>query len=154
MKRDVIIIILGIIILVVAAGFLATREGADEETVQDPVEEGGNENRTPVGNDLIQVSAPESGARIESPLTVRGEARGNWYFEATFPLRLLDSEGNVLAMGYAEARGEWMTTEFVPFTGTLTFVAPRNGEGLLILERANPSGLPQNADEVRIPVEF
>lgn len=104
--------------------------------------------------DLVRATSPQPGAVVASPLTVRGEARGNWFFEASFPVRLYDSAGNVLATGIAQAEGEWMTTEFVPFTATLTFVAPPNEEGKLVLEKDNPSGLPENADEMHFPVRF
>lgn len=111
---------------------------------------------TPTGKaDLIRVTAPVANTVLTSPLTVRGEARGNWYFEASFPVRLLDSEGSELALGIAQAQGEWMTTEFVPFETTLIFITPTASQtGTLVLEKDNPSGLPENADELRIPVRF
>lgn len=108
----------------------------------------------PQPDDLIRVSNPAVGQLVTSPLTVTGEARGNWYFEASFPLRLEDENGTVLATGYAQAQGEWMTTDFVPFSGTLNFPAPATPTGVLILEKDNPSGLPEHADERRIPVQL
>jgi hypothetical protein len=103
---------------------------------------------------LVRVTSPLPNSTITSPLTVEGEARGQWYFEATFGVRLLDGNGNEIAETYAEAQGEWMTPEFVPFRSTVTFAAPQTAEGVLILEKANPSGLPEHAGEVRIPVRF
>jgi hypothetical protein len=47
-----------------------------------------------------------------------------------------------------------MTEEFVPFTATLTFEQPETETGFLVLEKDNPSGLPEQADELRIPVSF
>ena len=47
-----------------------------------------------------------------------------------------------------------MTENFVPFEGTLTFTAPTSGKGTLVLEKDNPSGLPEHADELRMPVKF
>lgn len=89
-----------------------------------------------------------------SPLVVKGRARGNWYFEASFPIRLLDGNGKEIAVGIAQAQGEWMTTEYVRFEATLVFEAPETDTGTLVLEKDNPSGLPENADEFRIPVRF
>ena len=103
---------------------------------------------------LIRVQSPQPNAQIESPLEVRGEARGTWYFEADFPLRLLASDGRVLVESYAQAQGEWMTEAFVPFAATLTFDAKGAAAGTLVLERANPSDLPENGGELRIPVRF
>ncbi len=103
---------------------------------------------------LIRVESPKPDAQIASPLVVRGEARGTWYFEADFPVRLLASDGRVLVETYAQAQGEWMTEAFVPFVSTLTFDAGQAAAGTLVLERANPSDLPENAGELRIPVRF
>ena len=106
-------------------------------------------------NDLIYVEAPKPDTIVKSPLVVRGEARGNWYFEASFPVRLLDSEGKEIAVGIAQAQGDWMTTEFVPFETKLIFITPTSGQlGTLLLQKDNPSGLPENDDELRIPVRF
>ncbi|OGY91658.1 MAG: hypothetical protein A3B31_03020 [Candidatus Komeilibacteria bacterium RIFCSPLOWO2_01_FULL_53_11] len=85
---------------------------------------------------------------------ITGTARGHWYFEATFPVKMLDKNGAVIGSHYAEAQGEWMTEEFVPFTSTLTFQAVSGEHGTLVLQKDNPSGLPENEDELRIPVIF
>ncbi len=105
-------------------------------------------------DDLIRVTSPLPNQVVNSPLTITGQARGNWYFEASFPVKLLDANGNVLAQAPAQAQGNWMTTDYVPFTVTLTFANPAAGTGTLVLEKDNPSGLPQNANELRIPVTF
>ena len=103
---------------------------------------------------MIQVFSPLPNATVASPLTVTGKARGNWYFEASFPIRLFDGNGKELAVGIAQAQGEWMTTEFVPFQVTLNFTNPTTTTGTLVLEKDNPSGLPEHAAELRLPVKF
>lgn len=106
-------------------------------------------------NEYITVSQPRAGDSISSPLTIKGQARGMWYFEATFPVVLTDWDGLIIAQGYAQAEGEWMTEDFVPFSATLTFTKPAYGErGTLILKKDNPSGLPEHDDAVEIPVLF
>jgi hypothetical protein len=102
----------------------------------------------------VRVDSPASGQTVASPLAVRGSARGPWYFEATFPVTLLDANGNRLAQSHATAQGEWMTTDWVPFTATLAFATPNTSTGTLVLENANPSGDPARARSVRIPVRF
>lgn len=104
--------------------------------------------------DLIWVASPLPGQVISSPLTVAGQARGNWFFEASFPVKLLDANGNVIVQKPAQAQGEWMTTNYVPFSVSLTFQKPATATGTLVLEKDNPSGLPENANELRIPVKF
>lgn len=109
----------------------------------------------PNGDDeMIRVTTPEPYATVKSPLTIQGEARGNWYFEASFPIKMLDADGKVLGTTTGEAQGDWMTEDFVPFKATLTYSAPTTETGMLVLEKDNPSGLPENADEIRIPVTF
>lgn len=105
-------------------------------------------------DERIHVTTPLSGAKITSPLVVRGEARGNWYFEASFPVLLRDANGKELVVKPAQAQGEWMTTEFVPFEVTLNFAKPTTKTGTLILEKDNPSGLLEHAAQIEIPVVF
>lgn len=110
---------------------------------------------TPTSTDaLIRVTTPTPNLLVRSPLTVRGEARGSWYFEASFPVRLLDAHGTELAVIPAQAQGDWMTTAFVPFSAELSFGTPTTETGTLVLEKDNPSGLPEHAAEYRIPVRF
>lgn len=104
--------------------------------------------------DLITVSNPRPGNMVQSPLTISGQARGNWYFEATFPIAIYDANGRELGRHYAEAEGDWMTTEFVPFKASLEFSQPTTRTGNLVLERSNASGLPENDDQLIIPVTF
>jgi hypothetical protein len=104
------------------------------------------------GNDLIKVEVPLFNQEIQSPYKVLGQARGTWYFEATFPVKLLDENGNIISQTYAQAQGDWMTDNFVPFESTLTFSVARDQKGTLVLEKDNPSGMPQNSAEIRIPV--
>ncbi len=103
---------------------------------------------------LIQVAAPTAGEVITSPVTISGRARGNWYFEASFPIKLLDANGKLLAIKPAQADGEWMTENFVPFSVNLEFEEPATDTGTLILEKDNPSGLPEHSAEIRIPIRF
>ena len=104
--------------------------------------------------DLIKVDFPLPNQEISSPLSVTGQARGYWFFEASFPVRLLDGNGKEIALKPAEAQDDWMTEEFVPFKAVLEFKMPSSDFGTLILEKDNPSGLPEKADELRVPVRF
>jgi len=103
-------------------------------------------------SNLIKIINPRPNQTIATPLTIEGEARGSWFFEASFPIKLLDSSGTEIARGIAQAQSDWMTENFVPFTATLQFDVATETKGILILEKDNPSGLPQNADELRVPV--
>ncbi|KKT21312.1 MAG: hypothetical protein UW04_C0006G0015 [Parcubacteria group bacterium GW2011_GWB1_43_8] len=105
--------------------------------------------------DIIRIHSPHPNQIISSPLIITGEARGYWFFEASFPLFLTDWNGLIIAQGIATAKSEWMTTEFVPFEASLTFTAGKNAynnKGTLILRKDNPSGLPEHDDALEIPV--
>ena len=106
-------------------------------------------------NENIHVSNPIANTVITSPLVIKGEAKGNWFFEASFPVVLTDWDGLIIAQGIATAEGDWMIMDFVPFTATLTFTKPSYGAtGSLILKKDNPSGLPQYDDALEITVKF
>ena len=104
--------------------------------------------------DLITIEAPRPGQTVTSPLTIVGQARGYWFFEASFPVVLTTVAGQVIATGYAEALREWMTSDFVPFKAELVFEPGTEASGILVLQKDNPSGLPEHADEVWFPVAF
>jgi hypothetical protein len=103
----------------------------------------------------IVIDSPAPGALVTSPLRVQGSARGTWFFEGDFPLILTDARGNIIAKGFATAKREWMTEDFVPFEGNLHFTEPSSGDkGTLIFKKNNPTGLAAHDDALEIPVLF
>jgi hypothetical protein len=105
--------------------------------------------------DVVQITNPRPNQTVSSPLTITGQARGTYFFEANFPVRLETETGEELVQHYAQAEGEWMTEDFVPFSATLEFSLPPGvSRGNLILEKANPSGLPEHDATLQIPVTF
>ncbi len=105
--------------------------------------------------DLIELHTPSPNQIIQSPLQLSGRARGYWFFEGNFPVILTDWDGRIIAEGFATAKDEWMTEEFVPFSATLEFEMPEYGKmGTLILRKSNPSDLEENDDALEVPVRF
>lgn len=105
--------------------------------------------------EMIEVDLPALNASITSPLVISGRARGPWYFEASFPIELQDNNGAVITTTTAQAQGDWMTENFVPFTATLTFPAqPVGSLGKIVLKRDNPSGEPANDMSIVVPIQF
>jgi hypothetical protein len=102
--------------------------------------------------DLIVIDSPRPNELIKGLVSVSGRARGPWYFEASFPVVLVDENGNELATAIAQAEGEWMTENFVPFKASLNIPDSFNGKAKLILKKDNPSGEPQFDDELIVPV--
>ena len=105
-------------------------------------------------HDLIRVTSPKPNADVSSPISIAGEARGSWFFGASFLVKLVDANGKTLGTGTANTEGEWMTTDFVPFTLDLDYVAIMPGSGTIVLMRSNPSGDPSRADELDVPVRY
>ncbi|MDO8668904.1 MAG: Gmad2 immunoglobulin-like domain-containing protein [Candidatus Buchananbacteria bacterium] len=104
--------------------------------------------------DLIRVDNPLPNQKINNPVIISGVARGYWFFEASFPVNVYDDNSNLLGTGIAQAQSDWMTTDFVPFSLTLQFSQPQTAKGVLILRKDNPSGLPENEDQLEIPIFF
>ncbi len=104
--------------------------------------------------DLITVDAPLPNATVSSPLTISGKARGSWFFEASAPVELKDSVGNVIGHGTITASGDWQTSEYVPFSAKMTYTKAATKTGTLILRNDNPSGDPARQKTLEIPVNF
>ncbi len=71
-------------------------------------------------------------------------------------------DGLIIGESYAQAQGEWMITDFVPFISTLNFERPEINDlnrewarrGWIILQKDNPSGLPEHDAALEIPIYF
>ncbi len=109
------------------------------------------------GPDMLMVTSPKPNDVVSSPLIVTGAARGNWFFEGSFPVGVTNEDDVIIGSGIATAQGEWMTTEFVPFIATITYTIASTtpqSNGTLILKKDNPSGLPEHDDSREIPIVF
>lgn len=91
------------------------------------------------------------GAVTGKEFTISGSAVGTWYFEASFPVKVLDKNGNVLFSGPAQAQGDWMTTKLVPYKITIKVPTSYIGPATLILSKDNPSGLPEKDASISLP---
>lgn len=103
-------------------------------------------------NAEVVVFSPKPNQVIKTPLAIEGKARGYWFFEASFPVRLLDDSGKEIATGIMQAQDDWMTMDFVAFKGELNFISSKTSNGTLVFQKDNPSGLPENDKEFKIPV--
>jgi len=155
------IIILAAIILITALkiykpNYLDIRPAdsrpADQTVAPDGPVQTADSNPEPA--DLITISNLSPNQIINSPLIIEGEARGSWFFEASFPIKLYDENNNLIAQAIAQAQGNWMTDTFVPFKAELNFNNSTSTSGILILEKDNPSGLSENDSQLLVPVKF
>lgn len=101
--------------------------------------------------DLIKVEQPYPGAVTGKSFKVIGQARGNWFFEASFPIEVLDLKGARLAIAIAQAKSDWMTTDFVPFEADIETPENYTGPAVLVLRKDNPSGLAENEASISFP---
>jgi hypothetical protein len=110
----------------------------------------------PITQDMY-IQIPQEGASVSSPVMIAGTARGNWFFEGSFPISIVNWDGLIIGEGVAQAQGEWMTEDFVPFTATISYTfasgTPYN-RGAIILKKDNPSGLPEHDTSMEVPVVF
>ena len=144
--------VLGIVIGIVSATrlFLRSHPVADDLQASTSTQA----NPTSTASDSIHVRLPASHAHVSSPIHIEGEARNGWYFEATFPIRLLDAHEGVLGSTVAHSQTEWTKEGWIPFSADLSFSMPFTPTGTLIFEKDNPSGLPENDEHLLLPVTF
>ena len=133
-----------LIVVILGAVLIAAPTPANGPKV-DPQED------TQFVSENVKVSSPRQSAAVLKTFTVIGEARGTWYFEASFPIFIIDANGVKVGQGIAQAAESWMTEDFVPFTAQVT-VEDYSGPATLVLLKDNPSGLPENDDSVSFSV--
>lgn len=115
---------------------------------------------TPSPHPNIQINSPSPNELVTSPINITGQARGTWFFEATFPIQLLDSQRNLITESYASTEEDWMTEEFVSFSAELEFELPETqneksyANAFLILEKNNPSDKRELDDEIEFEISL
>jgi glucose/arabinose dehydrogenase len=108
--------------------------------------------RESAGDDTEELPYINNVSTITAATTeLTGYALGTWYFEADFPIEVLDSNNVVVDTLIATALSDWMTTSSVPFS--VPFQASLySGQTIsFILKKDNPSGLPEFDASVTIP---
>jgi hypothetical protein len=101
----------------------------------------------------IKVISPAPNEIIRSPLELTGEAR-TWYFEGSFPVKILDANGSVLGNSYVTAQGDWMTTDFVVFKGEIDFTPSKTETGKIVFMKDNPSDRRELDESFELPIKF
>ncbi len=111
--------------------------------------------QAPVITQDIVVDGVLDGDTITSPVTIKGKAKGTWFFEGSFPVSLVAADGTTIATVAAKAEDNWMTENFVPFTATLNFITPTDvHSGYIVLKKDNPTDDPQFDKSVVIKVQW
>jgi len=103
----------------------------------------------------LQVDLPHANDLISSPVAIEGSVTGGgWFFEASFPIKVLDGDGTVLGTGNAQALSDWTSTGTVPFSASIVFTAPHFATGTILFANDNPSGLPVDQKSFSVSVSF
>lgn len=105
-------------------------------------------------SELIVTDAPAAHSIVSDSFLVTGKARGQWFFEGSFSIKVLAANGDVLGSGIARAQGDWMSIGFVPFTASVDFRPRGNAEGIVRFVKNNPSGAPELDAHFDVPVRF
>ena len=106
-----------------------------------------------VKNPSIVLESPKAGDLLDGKVVIKGTAKGGWFFEGSFPYFLKDNQGNIISMGPIQSKSDWMTADPVAFDQTVEFFTDKT-EGVLVLQKDNPSDDRSLDEKIEIPVKF
>jgi hypothetical protein len=150
-NKNILTITLGIIVTIAIIGgaiFFLKKETSPNTTNNE------NNNSPVEKNTPVILNNTNKLDEVVSPLTIKGEALGTWFFEGVFPIEITDANGVILGQHFVEAKSEWMTPDYVPFEGTISFTTSTTKTGYLVFRKDNPSGLPENDASILFPISF
>ena len=61
-------------------------------------------NATSSASTDVIVDSPKENSAVSSPLVIIGKAKGTWYFEASFPVQVVDANWQVLGQSYPQTK--------------------------------------------------
>ncbi|MFA5877753.1 MAG: Gmad2 immunoglobulin-like domain-containing protein, partial [Candidatus Staskawiczbacteria bacterium] len=140
MKKIIISIIIIAVVVSVGAGFWYIK----------------NKGLPPEAPNGLMIYSLKAGDEISSPLEISGYVYANGWggFEGQVgSVRLLDNNGNEIALAILTATSDWMTDK-INFSTILEFESLNSQEGVLVFMNENPSGLAENSREFNLPVRI
>lgn len=99
-------------------------------------------------NAALEVTSPAPFAEIPNPVTVKGKSN---FFEATTSIRIIDSDGRILADTSALAEG-W-GDKLYPFSKEVLYKNTKNNKGFVEVFEVSPKD-GSEIKKVKIPVKF
>jgi len=91
-----------------------------EKDAQEEIENIGGEVLSEKGQTLY-LDNIKSGDTVQMGYKMKGQAPGSWYFEGSFPVRVLNIQGEVVSSLVASTSDDWMTENSVPFSVVIDF---------------------------------
>jgi hypothetical protein len=155
LKKRYIIIVVCLLVLT-GVWFFVRNQVVEKRTPPSKVSiPAGSVNGEDVSN-MIQVYNPFAGAVIVPGVSIVGKARGNWFFEASAPVSIVNEKNEVLVTFPMTAQGEWMTTNLVPFLATVPQFDTKGAQsGSIIFRNDNPGGEEEGRNYAfSLPVRF
>ncbi len=101
----------------------------------------------------VVLTSPQAGTAVSSPLAVKGEAPGSWFFEGNIIVELQDDKHQVITTHPGTAQTNWMTEAAVPFASLVEFTTTAK-TGYLVVRNDNPSGLAEFSKTAEWPLIF
>jgi hypothetical protein len=102
--------------------------------------------------DFIDLSiAPDS--KVHGLVSYRGAVKGGYFFEGNVLINILDDNKVALKKSNAIATRDWMTTEIVPFEGSIDFTELKKGNAYFEIQKDNPAGSEEGVNKsILIPI--
>jgi len=101
----------------------------------------------------FELISPLPNSEIECGFTLAGKMPREWFFENSFPYSII-VDGKEVLVGSVQSKDDYTVKEILTFSEKIECKEGCLGDGEIVLKNANPSGLPENADQYRIPVKF
>lgn len=103
------------------------------------------------GNKLVLENLKD-GDIVDEGFEVKGKVSGEWFFEGTFPVRVLNEQGEIIKSLSATTQDDWRTSDLVSFTFKLDTQLEQESIVVLRFEKSNPSGLEENDDYAQVTI--
>ena len=161
MIRKILIPTLGVCILLILGLFTYYLYQKDylnfifEETENEQEENGDPSNKILSEKGVsIYISTPEPGDTVDCNLTIEGRVPSDWFFEGSFPLQIIDEQGNILLTDKITTEEDWMTNKYIDFSKAINCNENCKENINLKLLKDNPSGLEKYDDFVVIDLKL
>lgn len=116
-------------------------DNEDEDTVSDMTFESNK-------GVVLTLISPDGQSDLSCPLNISGSITGSWYFEADFPIRLINASGTELYTVIAQAQEDWMTEDDVEFNALVNCDDSQLTGASLVFVKDNVSDLRELDDEI------
>lgn len=103
------------------------------------------------GNKLVLENLKD-GDTVDEDFEVKGKVSGEWFFEGTFPVRVLTENEEIIKSLSATTDDDWMTSDLVSFSFKLDTNLEKESVVVIRFEKANPSGIGENDDYAQVTI--